>query len=240
MSVGVQCEDYDMSPTVAAGALDTERSTVKLNSVASQKEGARIINTRSSMNNQTKQSYEAKATAANRSIQFDKIKTPPVNEHSHEVPSERKSDSNRKPAADAPLRQSSVISSPMEDYANTKKMLMNGTGLDEDRMLNLRIRFDKVMSSVRVPDTVKQPDSIYQWNVPKHIISFLQNILEDQINTIKLIPWNEFKITLYDYYDHRIANQAEISGAINNYYVNMDENVMLYFLDKFKYRRNAE
>ena len=96
------------------------------------------------------------------------------------------------------------------------------------------------MATVRVPEQSKNNvDSVYQWNVPKHIYSFLQNIL-DQAIIIKLISWNEFKLILYDFYEHRLHNNAELTGAINNFYVNIEEYIMLYYLDKYKLRNKAE
>lgn len=82
-------------------------------------------------------------------------------------------------------------------------------------------------------------DSIYQWCVNKHILSFLQNVL-DENHVIKLVPWNDFKSQLTEFYDHRIQNQGEIQGATNTFYMNLDEYVMIYFLDKYKFRSLAE
>ena len=52
----------------------------------------------------------------------------------------------------------------------------------------------------------------------------------------KLLSWNDFKLLLFDFYDHRIQNQAELTGAINNQYVNFDEYMLIFFLDKYKTR----
>jgi hypothetical protein len=62
-------------------------------------------------------------------------------------------------------------------------------------------------------------------------------VLDEAPAPIKLMPWSDFKAIVVDFYEHRLINHAEISGAINTYYVNMDEHVMLYFLDKHKTRR---
>ena len=124
----------------------------------------------------------------------------------------------------------------MEDYANTKKLLL--TSPDDDKTTFLRQRFDEILKQVRMPTENTSKDnsqSIYQWIVPKHILSFLKNVLNENIN-FKLMSWNDFKLQLYDFYDHRLLYQNEIAGATNNFYMNLDEYILLYFLDKFKFR----
>lgn len=78
-------------------------------------------------------------------------------------------------------------------------------------------------------------DSIYQWQLPKHILNFLANVLPENL-TFKLQTWNDFKQQLFDFYDHRLNNSPELLGAANTNYMSLDEYFMLYFLDKYKLR----
>jgi hypothetical protein len=54
------------------------------------------------------------------------------------------------------------------------------------------------------------------------------------------MSWSEFKLQLYDFYDHRLHFQSELAGATNNFYMNLDEYILIYYLDKYKYRNQAE
>ncbi len=95
--------------------------------------------------------------------------------------------------------------SPMEDYSNTKKLLAMST--DDEKTQHLKYRFDEILKLVKMPTETASKDntqSIYQWVVPKHILSFLKNVLNENI-TFKLMSWNEFKVHLYDIYDHRLS-----------------------------------
>lgn len=128
----------------------------------------------------------------------------------------------------------------MEDYSNTKKLLLSS--LDEEKTTHLRVRFDELLKQVRMPTDSTSKDnsqSIYQWVVPKHILCFLKNVLNENI-TFKLMSWIDFKLQLYDFYDHRLLYQNEVAGATNNFYMNLDEYILLYFLDKYKFRNQAE
>lgn len=78
-----------------------------------------------------------------------------------------------------------------------------------------------------------------QWSIPPHILIFIANSLEEN-QSGRVLPWSEFKTMIYDIYDHRIQNANEINGIVNNTYVNMEEYILLYFLDKHKLRRLAE
>jgi hypothetical protein len=43
------------------------------------------------------------------------------------------------------------------------------------------------------------------WSLPSHIIVFLENSIKSiDGNKLKLIPWPEFKKTIFDIIDHRI------------------------------------
>lgn len=93
----------------------------------------------------------------------------------------------------------------MEDFSNTRKLLV--TSMDDDKIDYLRNRFKDILKLVRMPTETASKDntqSIYQWTVPKHILGFLKNVLNENI-TFKLISWNEFKVQLYDIYDHRLS-----------------------------------
>ena len=93
----------------------------------------------------------------------------------------------------------------MEDYSNTKKLLV--TSMDDEKSEHLKNRFDEILKLVKMPTETSSKDntqSIYQWNVPKHILCFLKNVLNENI-TFKLMSWNEFKVQLYDIYDHRLS-----------------------------------
>lgn len=131
-----------------------------------------------------------------------------------------------------------TIALPMEDYANTRKLLI--AQQDEDKFAQLKSKFDKIMTTIKTPEKNKNDvNSIHQWSVNKHILCFLQNVL-DETHVIKLVPWNDFKNQLSDFYDHRIQNHGEVTGAINTFYMNLDEYIMIYFLDKYKFRSDAE
>ena len=79
--------------------------------------------------------------------------------------------------------------------------------MDKDNTTFLKGRFDDILKLVKMPTENASKDnsqSIYQWTVPKHILSFLKNVLNENI-TFKLMSWNEFKVQLYDIYDHRLS-----------------------------------
>jgi hypothetical protein len=79
--------------------------------------------------------------------------------------------------------------------------------MDKDNTTFLKGRFDDILKLVKMPTETASKDnsqSIYQWTVPKHILSFLKNVLNENI-TFKLMSWNEFKVQLYDIYDHRLS-----------------------------------
>lgn len=79
--------------------------------------------------------------------------------------------------------------------------------MDKDNATFLKGRFDDILKLVKMPTETASKDnsqSIYQWTVPKHILSFLKNVLNENI-TFKLMSWNEFKVQLYDIYDHRLS-----------------------------------
>ena len=91
---------------------------------------------------------------------------------------------------------------------------------------------------MKVPENQKAaPDSVYQWHVPRHIVSFLQNVLTESLPSLKLVSWNEFKSVLHEFYEFRILHNTEITGAVNTYYVNFEESLLLFFLEKYKLRK---
>jgi len=57
---------------------------------------------------------------------------------------------------------------------------------------------------------------------------------------MKLIPWPDFKILLFDIYDHRIFHAPEINGAVNTTYMSLDEHLLVFFLEKYKVRNAVE
>lgn len=57
---------------------------------------------------------------------------------------------------------------------------------------------------------------------------------------MKLPPWQEFKQLIYDIYDHRIFHAPEINGGINTNYMNMDEHLICFFLEKYLSRPVVE
>ena len=48
------------------------------------------------------------------------------------------------------------------------------------------------------------------------------------------------KKLLFDVYDHRLSNSHEINGAANNNYCNLNEYILIFFVDIFRDRKIAE
>ena len=69
------------------------------------------------------------------------------------------------------------------------------------------------------------------------VVEQVQAEEELKINAVK---WSVFKEQIYEIYNSRINNSAEISGSINNSYMGMDESLIIYFLDKIHTRKRPE
>ncbi len=80
---------------------------------------------------------------------------------------------------------------------------------------------------------------VQNWNIPPFVVLFIANSLRESKEG-RVLPWNYFKKLLYDVYEEKIRNAAEIYGSINSNYVPLEEYVLLYFLNKCKLRRLAE
>jgi DNA mismatch repair ATPase MutL len=52
--------------------------------------------------------------------------------------------------------------------------------------------------------------------------------------------WKKFKVKLFDIYEHRIENAMEISGAVNNSYLTLEEHLLIYFIEKHSIRQRIE
>lgn len=59
-------------------------------------------------------------------------------------------------------------------------------------------------------------------------------IASDEDFKCKIQPWKKFKEELFEIYDHRVEHAWEISGAINNTYMSLDEHLLIFFVDKYK------
>ena len=57
---------------------------------------------------------------------------------------------------------------------------------------------------------------------------------------IRLPAWQDFKLLIYEIYDHRIYNAPEINGMINTNYLGMDEHLICFFVQKYKVRSMIE
>ena len=57
---------------------------------------------------------------------------------------------------------------------------------------------------------------------------------------LRLPSWLEFKVLIYEIYDHRIYHAPEINGAINTSYLGLDEHLIIFFLSKYRTREVAE
>jgi hypothetical protein len=98
----------------------------------------------------------------------------------------------------------------------------------------------------------------YVWKTPSFLILFLENIIntvtsvnnaqtankssksllhiEDTTNKVnyRVEEWKKFKVKLFEIYEHRIENTPEISGAINDSYLGLEEHLILYFMEKHR------
>lgn len=68
----------------------------------------------------------------------------------------------------------------------------------------------------------------------------IKKFKNNELRKLKLIPWSDFRQTIYDIYDHRIINAPEISGAMNNSYMGMDEHLLVYLLSIHQTRSETE
>ena len=82
--------------------------------------------------------------------------------------------------------------------------------------------------------------------IPFKIIAFVANrisLLEQSpsfIETFDLIPWLQFKDTLFEIYDQRIKHAPEINGGANTNYCPMNEFLLIYFVNQVRNRAKAE
>ncbi|CDW81151.1 UNKNOWN [Stylonychia lemnae] len=136
------------------------------------------------------------------------------------------------------LAQNLTYSTPMDDYGSAQKILQMK---EEDRIAELENRLNQMVVQSKNPDQLgdKQGESTSVWTIPSHILVFIANSIEDN-QTGRVLPWPEFKLVIYDIYDHRIQNASEVNGVINTTYLCFEEYVLIYFLDRFKLRRLAE
>ena len=54
------------------------------------------------------------------------------------------------------------------------------------------------------------------------------------------MPWSDFRVLIYDIYDHRIKHAPEINGAINSTYMSLEEHLIVFMLEKYKIRKDTE
>ena len=61
------------------------------------------------------------------------------------------------------------------------------------------------------------------------MIVFLQSVIQNiESQDLKLIPWQEFKKTIFDIFEHRVKNSEEIDGNINSSSMTLDEHLLIF------------
>jgi len=48
----------------------------------------------------------------------------------------------------------------------------------------------------------------------------------------ELMPWFQFKLIMYDIYDHRIKYSPELGGTCNSNYCTLNESLLMFFVEK--------
>jgi len=77
------------------------------------------------------------------------------------------------------------------------------------------------------------------FNLPLSMIIFLENVTKGN-KTANVLPWPFFKRIIYEIYQDKIINAAEMQGVLINSTVNMSEYLPIYFLKAHRLRRTAE
>jgi hypothetical protein len=157
-----------------------------------------------------------------------------------------------------------MISQPDYQPATIIKPTLFTFPMDEHRLYelnqNLSEIFLKTKKSQNKPKSIRidEDRAKYVWKNPSFLVLFLENIinavsslnnnpsthksskslLQVEDKTIKVNyrveEWKKFKLKLFEIYEHRIENAAEISGAINGSYLGLDEHLILYFMEKHR------
>ena len=83
--------------------------------------------------------------------------------------------------------------------------------------------------------------------IPYNIIAFCANALvelleqpQEKIDQYQLMPWIDLKQLIFDVYDHRLENAAEVNGLANTSYCALNEYILIYMIDVYKDRKVAE
>lgn len=124
-------------------------------------------------------------------------------------------------------------------YGRTKRQLFMA---DKEVTLELHKKLDEKFEVFIAKEVLKSKDrekgdnhGIFgpsTWSLPSHIIIFCENSIKKLDSTkLKLIPWPDFKKTIWDIIDHRIENSPEINGAINTTYMSLDEHLVIYTIN---------
>ena len=82
----------------------------------------------------------------------------------------------------------------------------------------------------------------HEWRIPFKIIAFIESqVLDfeenpDKVEKYELLEWDYFKSVIFEIYDHRIKYSPELNGLANTNYCNMNEHILVYFVDKYRNR----
>ena len=85
-----------------------------------------------------------------------------------------------------------------------------------------------------------------EFNIPFSIIAFCAPRIKElianpeEVTKWELIPWSKFKQLIYNIYEHRIDNAAELQGGVNSSYCPINEHILIYFVDLLGSRELAE
>ena len=78
-----------------------------------------------------------------------------------------------------------------------------------------------------------QADSyLQQWNLPIHMLVFLENTTKDG-DTANVLPWSYFRKLIFDIYNDRWKHNSEIVSSLQGSCIQMSEFTCLYFLKVF-------
>ena len=143
------------------------------------------------------------------------------------------------------------VESPNAGFYN-KSLRQNGFQ-NRNQLKRLHDRFDDICMSIRLAQGAsmeKKNDDLnkaLRFEIPFNIIAFMANQLKEfcqmtpeQIKKYQLMPYQEFKRLLYDVYDHRVEHAAEVNGLANNQYCALNEYVLVYMIEVYKTRKEAE
>lgn len=135
--------------------------------------------------------------------------------------------------------------------AYNKSLRQNGLQ-NRQQLQVLHDQFDEICNSIKRSKQSKHEqrnDSLnknLRWRIPYAIITFCANRIKellnnpDEVKNWSLMPWVEFKETIFGVYDHRIQNAHEINGSANMSYCALNEYVLIYFMDLYRDRKIVE